>query len=189
MPALDGRRVPATTETRSDIMKTNNETPATEIPPELRPSCLKIRGLMATRATGDTKVAYQIGAEVFGITKETEKYGRGSVKLLAGELGCTAALLYSYARVAAAWNPEEFKEATKKANAKGLPLTFSHFVELAREEESKAAREHLFALALRESLDRRGTLIRCTSCARGSCRRASLARVPRAAAGFPRRRS
>ncbi len=53
------------------------------------------------------------------------------MKLLAAELGYTAANLYAYAKVAEVWNQEAFEDRPAKSNKKGFPLSFSHFVELA----------------------------------------------------------
>jgi len=132
-----------TTKTKT---QTKTQVQTTEIPTEYQPLCNQLRSLWAKRAMGGAKDAYPIGVQVRGIIDRAGTYGRGLVKLLAGEFGVTAALLYSYATVPAAWTSEAFEAATAERNAKGQPLTFSHFVELAKAEP--AAREQLFKRAL-----------------------------------------
>jgi hypothetical protein len=51
------------------------------------------------------------------------------------QVPCTAALLYSYAKVSEMWNEVEFTDLTKKTNARKVALTFWHFVILANEKD------------------------------------------------------
>ena len=122
----------------------------TELSPALRAKCTKIRTLLAKEAEGN-KPAYQVGVEVHAVRKDRDKYGKGSVEAMANEIGCTAALLYSYSKVAEAWpNAEKFAAMTDKPNAKGLPLTFSHFIEIAK--AASNARTRFIDAALKDSL-------------------------------------
>lgn len=124
--------------------------PATELSRELQAKCTKIRGLMVKEAAGN-KPAYQIGVEVYEVRRDPSAYGKGSVAAMARALGCTAALLYSYAEVAEAWPKEAaFAAMSEKINRKGLPLTFSHFIAIAA--AAPNARQDLFQAALNDSL-------------------------------------
>lgn len=128
--------------------KSSQSTP--ELSPELRVKCNKIRGLMAKEAAGG-KIAYQVGVEVHAVRQDPKAYGKGSVVKLARELGCTPALLYSYADVVAAWPKEAaFVAMCETNNAKGLPLGFSHFIEIAKAPPN--ARPTFFETALKDSL-------------------------------------
>lgn len=130
--------------------KNKQSQPEKELTPELQAKCTKIRSLMAKEAAG-SKIAYQVGVEVHAVRKDPKAYGKGSVVKLARELGCTPALLYSYADVAAAWPKEAaFVAMCEKNNAKGLPLGFSHFIEI--EKAAPNARPTFFETALKDSL-------------------------------------
>ena len=122
----------------------------TELSPALRAKCTKIRTLLAKEAEGN-KPAYLVGVEVHAVRKDPDKYASGSVEAMANEIGCTAALLYSYSKVAEAWpSAEKFGAMTDKPNAKGLPLTFSHFIEIAKADPKMRA--NFFDAALKDSL-------------------------------------
>lgn len=114
---------------------------------ELQEKYETIRGLMSEEAEGGARLSYRVGVEVRSIKEDVGRYGRNSVKILAAGLGRTAACFYAYATVAKVWNPTDFEALVSRRNSEGLPLTFSHFVELAKErslEERKALLERAF---------------------------------------------
>ena len=120
---------------------------------ELAAKVATIRELMKNRSASDAKTMFLIAVEVAAVKRDEKKYGRRSVTRLASELGCTAANLYGYAGVAETWERESFDAIMARANAEGLPLTFSHLVELAKAKvPSEEARETLIQRALSESL-------------------------------------
>jgi len=90
-----------------------------------------VRRLLAQGYTRDARLGYAIGARIKSLKSEEGKYGKGSVEHVADEVGCTAALLYNFAKVADAWTDEEF-EAELAKPSEGLPLTLSHYAVVAR---------------------------------------------------------
>lgn len=92
---------------------------------------------------------YRVGCEVQALKRT---YGDGAVGKLARQLGRARSALYEYASVAAAWpDRKEFVKWAKRKQRDGAPLTFSHFVDLARVSDA-AARKHLFEVALTDRL-------------------------------------
>jgi hypothetical protein len=123
--------------------------------PSLATKALELKKLLSERTTKDAKTLYRVAAVVAEIKNDekadAKKYGKGSVKRLAAELAYTGATLYAYARVAEVWNEEAFEHHLKAVNAKGFPLSFSHFVELARELDAEK-RNRLLEKAFAKSL-------------------------------------
>jgi hypothetical protein len=114
----------------------------------------KVGGLLSQGYTRDAKLSYTIGAHIVGLKGSDEKYGQGSVERVAKKVGCTAALLYRHARVPDAWSKATFEKELANASATGLPLTFSHFAEIARlqDKQDGEKRAALLAEARRGSL-------------------------------------
>lgn len=116
-------------------MKTTEKTET--MSSELQTSCNKIRTLLSRQNRDDAQAKYDIGVEIVAVKKDEDKYGKGSVRVIADELGCTTVLLYTYAAVAAAWTPDEFKAICKKKNVKGVTLSFRHLLALAKADGDK----------------------------------------------------
>lgn len=104
---------------------------AASMNPNLAKKTQELRTLLRDRTSNDATLTYRVAATVAEIKGDETKYGKGSVKLLARELGYTAANLYACAKVAEVWDHSAFELHLKRVTAKGLPLTFSHFLEIA----------------------------------------------------------
>jgi len=110
-----------------------------------------IRRLFDDRTSSEASTMYRIGAEVVAIKTDEAKYGTTAVKHLARAVGCSSANLYSYATVAETWGDMEFEERIARVDASRRPLTFSHFIELAKVRDQEQ-RERLLNVALAKSL-------------------------------------
>lgn len=112
--------------------------------------CAVIRHLLSENEGRNSRAYYKVGVEVVAVKSDEGRYGKGSVERMAAELGRTAALLYSYAKVAETW-PEEkrFLRLAGEHSNKKLPLSFTHFVELAKIADEEK-REELRRAALKE---------------------------------------
>lgn len=78
------------------------------------------------------------------------KYGKTPIKAALEKLGWERAWFYKLARVADAWLTEEsIKADAERVNSRGIPLSWSHFVELAGIKDDEP-RESI----LREALDK-----------------------------------
>ena len=137
-------------------MKTNVSNEPT-MKADLRTKCDEIRTLMTDGNKKEVHAKYSIGLAIVMVQNDSEKYGKGSVRVVASELGCTAALLYSYAAVASTWTPDAFEVASARDNAKGISLTFSHFIELSKVKNAQK-REALLTAALEEAWSLRSLL-------------------------------
>jgi hypothetical protein len=109
--------------------ETSNDSEPSEA---LKEKCSHIRKMMCSADTSDARLRYNISAQVHEAMTEVGKYGKGAVEYIATEIGCTAANLYDYARVAGAWTGDEFEAAIKAPTASKMRLSFSHFVTLAK---------------------------------------------------------
>lgn len=112
--------------------KTASKKNAPSMNADLTKKVTELKKLLNERTRADAKTLYCIARAVVEIKGDEKKYGKGSVKRLATELGYTAANLYAYAKVAEVWNQEAaFEHHLKAVSDKGFSLSFSHFVELA----------------------------------------------------------
>jgi hypothetical protein len=119
-------------------------------------ACDTIRPMMNENSVHDATAKYLIGTEVAELKNAAGKYGKASVPRVARSLGCTRVLLDTYARVADAWTSEEFTALTDRKNAKGVSLTFTHYIAISNL-DTKEARAELLEDALKNSLTTRQT--------------------------------
>ncbi len=113
----------------------------------------KIRALMKEQTTTGATKMYAIAVEVNAVMGDKKKYGKGAVKQIAKAVGQKVATLYSYGAVAKTWNATAFEALLKSVSSMGQPLTFSHFVELAKVKDmDEDGRRALIKEALDKSL-------------------------------------
>jgi hypothetical protein len=98
----------------------------------LRQRCTAIQKLLADVAVNEIGTRYEVGAIIRSVVETKGTYGDGAVELLAEALGRDAASLYRYAAVAKTWPEAEMRDISRRPNAHGEPLSWSHWVELAR---------------------------------------------------------
>jgi hypothetical protein len=122
-----------------------------EMNPELLEALKELSKLVAESDTADAKAQYRIGCVVRDVMDAPKKYGDGSIKKLALELGRDEKSLYHRADVARAWSPEEYNALLARKNPKGLALQFYVLVAIASVEDP-VARERIIKEALDKSL-------------------------------------
>jgi len=98
----------------------------------LRRRCVAIQRLLAKAAVDEVDTRYEIGSIVRSIEDAGNAYGERSVERVASALGISAATLYRYSAVARAWPASEMRTLSRRRNANGEPLSWSHWVELTR---------------------------------------------------------
>jgi hypothetical protein len=98
----------------------------------LRARCEAVRKLLATAAVEEIDARYRVGVVIHAVKEAEGTYGEAAVERLAKVVGRDAASLYRYAAVAKAWPEPEMRALSRRANAFGEPLSWSHWVELAR---------------------------------------------------------
>jgi hypothetical protein len=124
---------------------------AGEMNPELLEALKELSKLVAESDTEDAKAQYRIGCVVRDVMDAPKKYGDGSIKKLALELGRDEKSLYHRASVARAWSPEEYNALLARKNPKGFALQFYALVAIAYVEDP-VARERIIKEALDKSL-------------------------------------
>jgi hypothetical protein len=104
-------------------------------------------------------IRYDIGAEVNELRRAEANHGSGLVAETAARVGRDEDTLYDYSSVASLIPRDKFRELTDRVNVAGIPLSFSHFVKLAKKngkKEDNGLREDqwmpLFERALNEKL-------------------------------------
>ncbi|MDC0708768.1 hypothetical protein POL68_09840 [Stigmatella sp. ncwal1] len=122
-----------------------------EMNPELQDALKELSKLVAESDTADAEAQYRIGCVVRDVMDAPRKYGDGSIKRLAVELGWDERSLDHRATVARAWSPEQYKALLARTNPKGLPLRFYVLVAIASVEDP-TAREQIIKEALEKSL-------------------------------------
>jgi hypothetical protein len=100
-------------------------------------ACQEAREALANAAQNDALARYKVGAIACKV-KDDAKYGANALEQLEAELGLDDKTLYRYAKVAEAWTEAEFKETSKLLNARGLPLTWSHYELIAKIADDEA---------------------------------------------------
>ena len=122
-----------------------------EMNEKLREQCTQVAQLLTTGAVEAAKARHKIGAIINCIDDDGKRYGSGAVRKVAAAVGRDVDSLYDYARVAKTWPTGEFSKIAARKNGGGVPLTFSHFVQLAHVGNSRT-RESLMERAYGESL-------------------------------------
>jgi hypothetical protein len=126
-------------------------TPASnEMNAQLRKKYEVIRELVVTSDVGTIKARCAIGHHVVQVMEDENKYGKKGVKQLALALHRDTDTLYDCVKVAKLLATEPFKELSREGSINGLPLSFSHWLVLAKADER--IREQLTRQALNEGL-------------------------------------
>ena len=105
----------------------------------LRAKCQEARKLLAAAERTDVVARYQVGVIVREAMDEG-RYGKKAVGRMEKDLGRDQQTLYAYGVVALAWSAADFRAMTKEPNAKGIPLTWSHYEEIAAVKDGRARR-------------------------------------------------
>lgn len=92
----------------------------------------EIKQLLAKAETNDLDARYRIGIVVNDVKINRKKYGDGAVNHVADELSIERTSLYAYAKVVQLWPEKEFEKLCRRKNTAGLPITFSHLIELTK---------------------------------------------------------
>ena len=106
----------------------------------------KVRSLIGGARQQYARKLYAAGVELL-LVADTP----GAVPLISKELRISGTALYNYMLLPRAWAADEFTKMTTKLNCKGLPLTASHFIALARGNDKKK-RYNLFRKCLKEGM-------------------------------------
>jgi hypothetical protein len=88
-----------------------------------------VRRLLARADLDETRTRHKVGVIVARLRDAKGTYGDRAVERVATELKLDASTLYRYATVASLWSERELSRAR---NCSGEPLSWSHWVELAR---------------------------------------------------------
>ena len=109
----------------------------------------RIRDRIAKNEKNDVLARYEVAVAIHGL-RDAAKYGSNAVTKLAMFLGWSLTTVQDYAKVAATWpDAQNFAELAAEKNKNGIPLTWSHFTLLMREEDTEV-RANLMAQALTE---------------------------------------
>jgi hypothetical protein len=96
-----------------------------------------IQALLATAAADEIRTRYKVGAIVRRVQDSEATYGARAVERLALALGRDQATLYRYGTLAKTWSEREMVALSRRRNCYGEPLSWSHWLELAAEEDWK----------------------------------------------------
>ncbi len=109
----------------------------------------EIRDLLAEAEHGDVLARYKVACAIREV-RDAGTYGAGAMKKLVEVLGKSESWVNDYATLAATWpDADKFAVLAAKKNKKGIPLTWSHFIELMRVED-KDRRQTLMEQSLKE---------------------------------------
>ena len=109
----------------------------------------EIRNLVIGTEGNDVRGRYKIACEIRDL-RDVGKYGTGAIQKFAKFLGWSETTTGDYAALATTWpDAEKFAKLAAKLNKNGIPLSWSHFIELMREENGKR-RQSLMTKALNE---------------------------------------
>jgi len=100
----------------------------------------EIKNLIKAVETKDVERRYALARRFADIRAGDgkKKYGTGAVKKLAAALGWSKSSINDYANVAEAWpDKRKFVALVKKTDKFGKPLSWSHFVEIAKADDKK----------------------------------------------------
>ena len=133
------------------MTKARVERSVKRLSPALQARYLKLQKLFDEVATSEVKVRYEIGVIVAEVMAAKDKYGTDAVGALAKALGKNKATLYRAAEVMRTWTKRDLTALLRRKNIHGLPLTWSHLVELSLV-DSKDERDELISRALEHGL-------------------------------------
>ena len=100
----------------------------------------EIRDLVGDAEKNDVLARYNIAREIREV-RDAAKYGANAMKKLADFLGWSETTTGDYAALAATWSDaEKFATLATKAGKNGIPLSWSHFLELRLEKDGNRRR-------------------------------------------------
>jgi len=91
-----------------------------------------IRELQKKLNLREAEGKYDIGVLVAEVIKLENAYGARSVEKLTEALRHHHSTLRNYASVADTWEPDDFKALMKRKGKRGLPISFSHLVQISK---------------------------------------------------------
>ncbi|MFI5297126.1 MAG: hypothetical protein ACHREM_03430 [Polyangiales bacterium] len=112
----------------------------------LAATCERVRRLYSESRSGMSLARFDIGVEVRKVMENEARYGKYAVRRIASAIGRGEDDLYRYALLPAAWSREGFVSLAARPSKKGVPLTLSHFVAIAKQPERLRDRLVRFAL-------------------------------------------
>jgi hypothetical protein len=95
-------------------------------------ACQQVQRVLIRNEPRNAAAKYEIGCIIRDVRSDNGKYGEGSVGKIARAVGRDVDTLYQYADVAETWAQKEFERLIERKTTLGVPLSFSHFIELAR---------------------------------------------------------
>jgi hypothetical protein len=113
-------------------MKKKGADPFVSMNAALQRQCGAIQKLLAEAAVSEIDSRFKVGVIVRSILEAEGTYGERAVERVAEVLGREAGTLYRYASVARTWSEPEMRGLSRRPNSHGEPLSWSHWVELAR---------------------------------------------------------
>jgi hypothetical protein len=131
--------------------RVNDKRRPDQMRPELKEQCDRIRELLANNERDTVLARYQVGAIVAKVKSEDATYGTAAVDQLAKALGLDSTTLYDFAKVADEWEESGIEDLMGRTGARGLPLTWSHLVELVRVTD-RTSRQQLIQEVLKEQM-------------------------------------
>jgi hypothetical protein len=109
----------------------------------------EIRDLVAKAEKHDVLARYEAAVSIREV-RDTAKYGANAMPKLAKFLGWGLTTVNDYARIAEVWpDAKKFAKLAEKPNCNGIPLSWTHFTLLMREEDVER-RRHLLDQALKQ---------------------------------------
>ena len=111
----------------------------------------ELKKLLSEVTSKDMVGRHAIGVVVNDVKNTPDTYGKEAVKQLAQDLGFEKSTMYEYANVAEAWPARDFTKLCERRTGNGMPITFSHLVELIRI-KNEASRAKLLEKVFEDSL-------------------------------------
>jgi hypothetical protein len=115
--------------------------------PTVKAVAEKVRTLIKGARQQYARKLYSAGVELLLVADIP-----GAISDISGELGISGTALYNYTLLPKAWQADEFTKLTAMTNSKGLHLTATHFIALARGDDKKK-RYNILRRCLKESLN------------------------------------
>jgi hypothetical protein len=103
----------------------------------LRRKAVELQKLLADTAVAEVDGRYKISTIIRDVQDAEGTYGERAVERLASALGHDDATLYRYVAVARAWSASEMRALSRRTNRFGEPLSWSHWLALARLSDRK----------------------------------------------------
>jgi hypothetical protein len=95
-------------------------------------ACATVRRLLADAVREDVRTRHKVGVILIRVHAEANTYGECAIERMAEELATSTHILYSCARVAECWSKPQIATLSARTNARGEPLSWSHFIVLTK---------------------------------------------------------